>query len=768
LSWRWRTALLASAGLGFATCNPSTVFIDPTGKSCTAITEPCPYGWDCVPALDGGGTICWPAADAGELDGGPGDGGPGTPDGGRDGGADAGPDGGHDGGLDGGKTDGGQPDGGRPDGGQSDAGPDAGHGDGGADGGGDGGTVPDSGVDCNIGGEPVPAGQVNPADGCQACDPAQSRTGWTTLGDGTGCGGTNLCVNGACSSVCDIAGSFVASATPNPANACEDCEPAQSNSGWTTLQDGTPCDGGEICVSDSCTPACDIGGNIVAAGNVDLTNACQQCDPSQSTSSWTIAGDGTPCGGGMICVSDNCSAHCDIGGTIYSNGSVNPGNACLECVPGQSTSGWSNEPDGLSCAGGEVCASGACTPDCYIGGNLVAPGTPSPANPCLSCQPATSTTSYSDVTDGTPCGTGLSCAGGVCCGGAHGTLTCGGSPVDTCLDDLNCGSCGATCTPPNGCFAGACQLPALLPTARDSMAVATGPDGRIYAMGGFLFSTNVTVATVEIFDPRTNQWATGASLPTPVEFAGAVADATGVFVMGGYDCATSNQCNNGTGTTEAFAQFLNVSSGVWSKSSSSPVTFSDTFPAIGPAGVFFMPGGLGTASSTETLRFTPTGNGAGGSWTNSGPLLPIGTWDMGVTAGLDGTIYSINGTNTNTSPNSEVFTLKPGASSWNAIANDPTPRCDLAAATDPNGLVYAIGGDNCDFGSGSGYVQYGNVEIFDPGAGSWSTGPALPNMIAYITAAVGPEGRIYVIGGLDYQDENYVQVYDPVNGYWIP
>ncbi|HUB08746.1 MAG TPA: hypothetical protein VMB50_17190 [Myxococcales bacterium] len=764
MSWRWRTALLASASLGFATCNPSTVFIDPTGKSCTPITEPCPEGWDCVPAADDGGTICWPAADAGELDGGLPD--AGTPDGGRDGGSDAGLDGGRDGGLDGGGhdggLDGGQPDGGR-DGGAVDGGRDGGATDGGKDGGGF-----DSGQGCTISGELVPSGATNPGNPCQVCDPNQSQTAWTMLGDGAGCGGTELCYGGVCSDGCEINGTFETSTQVDPANACEECEPAQSNSSWTTLDDGTSCDAGLICSNGSCAAACDIGGTIVAAGDVNLTNACEQCIPSQSTSGWTTAGDGTPCNAGMICVGGSCAPQCDIGGTIFSSGNVNPGNGCQECLPGQSTSGWSNEPDGLACSTGEVCAGGTCTPDCYIGGNLVAPGTPSPANPCLSCQPATSTTSYSDVTDGMPCGTGLSCAGGACCGGAHGTLLCGGSPVDTCLDDLNCGSCGAACTPPNGCFAGACQLPALLPTARDSMAVATGPDGRIYAMGGFLFSTNVTVATVEIFDPRTNQWATGASLPTPVEFAGAVADATGVFVMGGYDCATPSQCNNGTGTTEAFAQFLDTSTGIWSKSSNAPITFSDTFPAIGPSGVFFMPGGLGTASSTETLRFTPTGNGAGGSWTNSGPLLPIGTWDMGVTAGLDGTIYSINGTNTNTSPNSEVFTLKPGASSWNAIANDPTPRCDLAAATDANGLVYAIGGDNCDFGSGNGYVQYGNVEIFDPGAGSWSTGPALPNMIAYITAAVGPEGRIYVIGGLDYQDENYVQVYDPVNGYWIP
>ncbi|MHB8419182.1 MAG: hypothetical protein ACYDCL_13990 [Myxococcales bacterium] len=434
--------------------------------------------------------------------------------------------------------------------------------------------------------------------------------------------------------------------------------------------------------------------------------------------------------------------------------------------------GGSDGGDGGSVDGGprDGGADGGPTVDagwgCTIGGSFFPAGTANPGNACQLCDPAQSPGLWSHVPDGTACGTGLACAGGSCCGGLHGTLTCSGQPIDSCLDDLNCGACGTTCTAPNGCFAGVCQLPALLPTARDSMAVAAGPDGRIYAMGGYLYATTVTVATVEIFDPRTNLWSTGPSLPTPVELAGAVADDGGVFVMGGYDCATAGQCNAGTGTTEGVGQFLDVGTGAWSQTSAAGVTFSDTYPAIGPGGVFFIPGGVGTASPTETLRFTPTGVGAGGSWSNSGPALPLAAWDMGVTAGLDGTVYSINGTNTNTAPLTEVLALPPGATSWKAVANDATPRCDLAAATDRLGRVYAIGGDNCP--NNPAYTQYGSTEIFDPTAGSWSTASPLPNPIAYITAAVGPEGRIYVIGGLDFQDESYVQVYDPVSAYWIP
>jgi hypothetical protein len=387
----------------------------------------------------------------------------------------------------------------------------------------------------------------------------------------------------------------------------------------------------------------------------------------------------------------------------------------------------------------------------------------------VSCQPSSSTTAYTDVVSGTACGTGLTCNAGACCGGTHGTLTCGANPVDTCLDDLNCGSCGAPCSAPNGCFAGTCQLPATLPVARDSLAAVTGPDGRIYAIGGYTVAGGITVGTVEAFDPRTNLWTTETSLLTPVEYIGAASNSNGVYVMGGYDCSTTTECSKGTGVTEDFGQFLDVSTGVWTKTSNAPVEFSDTDPAVGPGGVFFMPGGFG-GSLTQTLRFTPSDVGAGGTWTNTGPVLIVGTDDLAATAGLDGTIYALGGTSSYSAPIADdVQTLKSGATSWTLAASLPTPRCDLGGATDNTGLIYAIGGDNCCFEGTCSYDLFDTNEVFSPTLATWSEGPTLPNTIALSGTTVGPEGRIYVIGGWDgSSDQAYVQVYDPVSGYWIP
>jgi N-acetylneuraminic acid mutarotase len=69
--------------------------------------------------------------------------------------------------------------------------------------------------------------------------------------------------------------------------------------------------------------------------------------------------------------------------------------------------------------------------------------------------------------------------------------------------------------------------------ARYMHALATGPDGRIYAIGG-LDASNQRLASVEAYDPTTNQWTDVASLPSGRSDLAAVAGADGlIYVMGG-------------------------------------------------------------------------------------------------------------------------------------------------------------------------------------------------------------------------------------------
>jgi hypothetical protein len=616
--------------------------------------------------------------------------------------------------------------------------------------------------------------------------PSTSNNSWTVDADGTGCGTGEVCLSGACKTACYIGNQGLDAGTLDTSNACQSCQPDTSTSGFSNVPDGTGCGGSKLCSGGTCSNDCFIGNKIFTTGESNPANACQQCEPSKSNSSFTALATGASCGTGVICdTSGNCSADCDIGGSIVAANTPSPGNPCLACVPTTSTTAYSNAAAGTPCGGNNICAAGNCIFGCAVGSQAVDAGNSPLGNPCVICEPAVSTTAFVNLPNDAGCGSGLTCSNGICCGGSQGTLSCAGSPKDTCVDDLNCGYCGNACSNPNGCFAGLCGLPTSMPTARDSLAAATGPDGKIYAISGDIDATPTTTTVVEAFNPRTNLWTTETPIPVSVEQVGAIGAGNGVFVFGGYNCGPAgggtNTCTNGTGTSEDIVQFLSTPGGTWSNTPTPPIMLSEPLVALGPSGEFFVPIGY---SSTATLMFDPSGIGAGGSW-SAGPTLPSAavTYAPALTAGTNGTIYLINGSSNYsttaggfTGPSPDVYTLAPHASSWNALSSlIPTPRCALGAAADSAGNIYAIGGDNCAYctpGAAGcpGYVIYDVTEIYDPTTQSWSTGPSLPNgVLTQFGTTVGLDGRIYVVGGWDGNaDVSTLQIYDPVAGYWIP
>jgi len=92
------------------------------------------------------------------------------------------------------------------------------------------------------------------------------------------------------------------------------------------------------------------------------------------------------------------------------------------------------------------------------------------------------------------------------------------------------------------------QSVAPMPTARQLLAAATGPDGRIYAVGGhnYLLSsqTDGALNVLEIYDPASNQWTTGAPMPTRRYDMGVAAGADGrIYAIGGCGGGVYNVLN---------------------------------------------------------------------------------------------------------------------------------------------------------------------------------------------------------------------------------
>lgn len=250
------------------------------------------------------------------------------------------------------------------------------------------------GAQCFIDGQVQPPGAGNPDDACEVCAPTRSTTQWSARADGASCGGGEVCEAGACRAKCLLDGGLVSAGELNPANPCEQCTPMTSTTAWSTRANGASCASGKVCEAGACTARCFIGGAFYDANAVNPANPCEQCDPAAGATAWSVRTNGTSCGAALVCEAGACVAKCFIAGTLHAANEVNPQNACEHCDPSSSTTAWTARTNGASCGAGLICEGASCTSKCFIAGAFVDAGVISPQTECQTCVPATSTTTW--------------------------------------------------------------------------------------------------------------------------------------------------------------------------------------------------------------------------------------------------------------------------------------------------------------------------------------------------------------------------------------
>lgn len=268
---------------------------------------------------------------------------------------------------------------------------------------------------CAAGASRVDAGAVDPQNLCQSCQPAVSARGYTALADGTSCGAGQVCSAGSCTAGCFVGGALVQPGQVSPTNPCEACAPGTSTAAYSPLPQGTTCGVGRVCGRLGCQAHCFIAGAVVDAGAVSPTNACASCQPDVSTSAFSPRPTGASCGVGQVCGPAGCASQCFIDGGVVAAGSVSPANPCLACVPALSTTAFSPQVDGTSCATGQVCRGGACISGCAVDGGVVDAGAEHGGNACLRCDPLVDPRAWQPKDAGTACGAGAICSGGAAC-----------------------------------------------------------------------------------------------------------------------------------------------------------------------------------------------------------------------------------------------------------------------------------------------------------------------------------------------------------------
>lgn len=264
---------------------------------------------------------------------------------------------------------------------------------------------------CFINAAVVAADAVDTANACASCQPSLSTAAYSPRALGTACGAGQFCSGAQCMPGCFIDGAIVAADALDPTNNCASCQPLLSSTTYSPRAEASACGTGQFCAGNQCTAGCVINGSFVVEGAGDPLTPCLVCRSSVSTTTYSQRDDGVSCGAGArICVSGACFEGCLINGAPVAIDALNPSNACERCDPTLSTTAYTVAADGASCGAGLLCNLGQCNAQCFISGVFVDAGVQT-TNRCRVCAPLANTQNYSAVAAGTSCTACNSCDG---------------------------------------------------------------------------------------------------------------------------------------------------------------------------------------------------------------------------------------------------------------------------------------------------------------------------------------------------------------------
>jgi hypothetical protein len=226
---------------------------------------------------------------------------------------------------------------------------------------------------------------------------------------------------------------------------------------------------------------------------------------------------------------------------------------------------------------------------------------------------------------------------------------------------------------------------------------------------------------------------------------------SGTALLGNYlYCFGSEGLNN--------AQAFNISTEQWQASTPAPYG-NDNWPAVATSNAIYLIGRSGFIEiSDQVQRFTPTGGGPTGTWTQ---MTPYPHQAYGICAAWDGTnkIYAAGGF-TQTSSLNTAYSYDITANQWLPIANLPEDM-GFAGAAFVQGKFHVMGGNS----SGSDHYSY------NPITNSWTPEAAVPTAIWFATSSVSTNGSyIFSVGGgggyASWPATNAVQIYNVATSQW--
>ena len=266
-----------------------------------------------------------------------------------------------------------------------------------------------------------------------------------------------------------------------------------------------------------------------------------------------------------------------------------------------------------------------------------------------------------------------------------------------------------------------------LPTPSYSMGAA-GVNGKIYSIGGFDGTHNLS--TVYVYNPAqpAQAWSNLSSLPAVRSDLAAASVNGKIYAIGGYDGSVRQATVYVYDTSQPALGWLSVSN--------LPAVRSGLAAATADGKIYAIGGYDGTNSQATVYVYNPAQPAAG--WL-SVSNLPA-PYELLAAASADGKIYALGGENGGTwQATAYVYDPIQPTLGWQTMSNPPAALWGPAAAS-ADGKIYFLGGS----------VPYSSpIYVYDPSQPTlgW-TGMGALQAHGYMGAA-GVNGQIYAFGGAD-------------------
>ena len=181
--------------------------------------------------------------------------------------------------------------------------------------------------------------------------------------------------------------------------------------------------------------------------------------------------------------------------------------------------------------------------------------------------------------------------------------------------------------------------------------------------------------------------------------------------------------------------------------------------AAASGGQIILYGGNNGASSTSTtISYSPS-DGATALASMSVPRSYLG-----YAPDRSGNAYAIGGLDDPGQPLASAESYNQDSGSWSSIARLPAALYDFPAVFNHTNYIYIFGG-RTNTTSGT---EIATVLRYSVGANTWTALAPMPIAVAVGAAALGPDGKIYVVGGVSGGvTTSVVQVYNPAANSWV-